>query len=138
MPEAVESILRVSSEEEAVALLSRVLDGDMPDDIPKSIDFHNWPKIDIYLPHTPLKGSISPTMMEAFIETQTALYRVHALLTTNSGDLRGLTKAEKETLEFRVKVEAGSSEYLAELVKPIETIEASVVVTAHLPLVGGR
>jgi hypothetical protein len=120
-------LFRLHSEEDAFALLRRVLNGELGDETPWSIDFSHWPKLDIYLPETPLDASISPTMMEAFIELQTALYHVHSLLTTDSGDLRGLSKAEKETLEFRVRVSGGSSEYLAELSKPLETIGASVV-----------
>lgn len=120
-------MLRVTNEEEAFELLRQALAGDLPLDVPPSIDFHGWPRLGIHLPKTPVDASISPTMMEAFIEVQTAIYRVHSLLTTDSGDLRGLTKAEKDTLEFRVKVDKGSSEYLADLVKPIETIGASVV-----------
>jgi hypothetical protein len=45
----------------------------------------------------------------------------------NSGDLRGLSKAEKDRLEFRVKVSDGSSEYVAELAKSLEAIGGDVV-----------
>ena len=62
--------LRVSNEGEAWALLAKVLSGDIPDDAPKSIDFHGWPKIDIYLPGTPQDASISPTMTEANQESR--------------------------------------------------------------------
>ena len=95
-------------------------------DLP-TVDFREWPLLTIHLPNTPIEGSISPSMMEAFLEVQTSIYRAHSLLTTQSGDLRGRSKSERESLEFRVKVSKGSSDYLAALAKPIETIGASIV-----------
>jgi hypothetical protein len=127
MSEEVELNFQIASEEDAFSLLERLLHGEISEDEPKAIVFRNWPKIDVYLPRTPLKSSISPTMMEAFIETQTALYRAYMLLTADTADLRGLSGLEKEKLEFRVLVNGGSSEYLAELNKSIETIGSSIV-----------
>jgi hypothetical protein len=115
-------VFRVRSEDEALALLERALAGSIPDDSPGLIDFEGWPILDIRLPHTPINASISPTMMEAFIELQTTIYRAHSLLTSNSANLRGLSKAERDRLEFRVTVKNGSSEYLAELSKSLGII----------------
>jgi hypothetical protein len=120
-------VFQVRSEEDAFALLERALTDAIPEDWPGLIDFAGWPVIDVRLPHTPISGSISPTMMEAFIDLQTAIYRAHSLLTSGSPDLRGLSKAEKDRLEFRVKVEEGSSGYVAQLAKTMESIGGEVV-----------
>lgn len=120
-------VFRVRNEDDAFALLERALAGAIPDDSAPVVDFAGWPIIDVRLPNTPINSSISPTMMEAFIELQTAIYRAHSLLTANSGDLRGLSKAEKDRLEFRVRVSDGSSEYIAELAKSLQTIGIEVV-----------
>ncbi|MBR0660204.1 hypothetical protein [Neoroseomonas oryzicola] len=120
----------VTNEDEAFALLERLL-AEEPHvaalEGPPRIDLKGWPKIEIYLPETPVEGSISPTMMAAFIELQTSVYRAYMLLNAETGDLRSLTRAEREHLEFRVVVTKGSSEYSAALGKVIENIGASVV-----------
>lgn len=89
--------------------------------------FVGWPKVDIYLPNTPIDASISSTMMEALLELQTSIYRSYLLVNTDSGDLRGLSKSERARLEIRVKVMGGSSEYLAELSETINKVAGSVV-----------
>jgi hypothetical protein len=127
MPETSEATFEITNEEEAIGILQRLLNREIPEDTPISVVFRDWPTIDVHLPRTPIRASISPTMMEAFIETQTALYRSYSLLTTDSGDLRGLTRAEKEALEFRVRVQGGSSEYSAGLGKVLDVIGTNAV-----------
>jgi len=122
-----ERIFQVRNEDEAFALLQRALAGTIPEDSPGLIDFAGWPVIEVHLPRTPVSGSITPTMMEAFIELQTAIYRAHSLLSFGSADLRGLSKSDKDRLEFRVKVNEGSSDYIAQLAKPLESIGGEVV-----------
>ena len=61
--------------------------------------------------NTPIKGSISPSMMEGFIELQKTIYRSHTLLLSGTDNLRTLNRFEREQLEFRVKVDKGSSLY---------------------------
>jgi hypothetical protein len=82
---------------------------------PPQIVWDGWPQLDIYLPDTPVSGSISPQMMEAFIELQRSVYKTHALLSTGRDDTRTLKKIEREQFEFRVKVKEGSSGYTVDL-----------------------
>jgi len=126
-PSGAERILKIRNEDEAFDLLEGALSGAISDESTTLVDFTGWPIMDVRLPNTPINSSISPTMMEAFIELQTAIYRAHSLLTADSGDLRGLSKAEKDRLEFRVKVSDGSSEYVAELAKSLQTIGIEMV-----------
>lgn len=112
MPEV--PALKITSEDEAWEYLQRALEGDLPDNIVRTVDFEGWPRIDIYLPNTPVQSSLSPTMMAALIDLQKSLYRVHATVTAGDRSAR-LTKAEKERLEFRVKVEGGSSKLAIDL-----------------------
>lgn len=108
-------IVHIRNEDEAWKELAQALgDGFPPETVPVFV-FEGWPKITIGLPRTPIDGSISPSMMEAFLELQKTIYRAHAFLTADTGDLRTLTKKEKEDLEFRVKVEKGSSNYEIDL-----------------------
>jgi hypothetical protein len=90
-------------------------------------DFKAWPHVNIHLPDTPVESSISPTMMEAFIELQKSINRSYTLVSADTGDLRFLTNAEKELLEIRVQVSKGSSDYVASLTKALEKIGLEAV-----------
>jgi hypothetical protein len=116
------AVLRVESEEDAWTLLERALTEAVPPDLIPIINFEGWPKLTVDLPRTPIDGSISPSMMEAFIELQRTIYRTHTFLTADTGDLRTLSRAEKEDLEFRVKVENGSSHYDVDLQAILEKL----------------
>lgn len=118
MPEA--AALQIESEDEAWEYLQLALAGEIPDDLAQHIKFKGWPRLDIYLPNTPVDSSMSPTMMEALIDFQKSLYRTHAAITAGDPRVR-LTNAEKEQLEFRVKVEGGSSKLGLDLTQLAET-----------------
>lgn len=126
MPNAADGKFLVGSEKDALDLLDQALNGSLRDVSPQAIVWNGWPALNIHLPKTSMDGSISPAMMEAFISVQQSLYRTQALLQTKSQDLRSFTQEEKEGLEFRVKVEKGSSDYFAELIKPIENLATSL------------
>ena len=121
--------LKIESEEQAWDLIEHALNGtlDLDPSEPLVLDFSEWPLVDVYLPNTPEDATISPTMMEAFIELQRAIYRSYTLVESDTADLRTLSKAEKEKLEFRVKVREGSSGYEADLAAVLERIGIEVV-----------
>jgi hypothetical protein len=112
---AEELVLRVKTEEDAWKALQEALQNGVPEDLAPNVKWTGWPHISIYLPDTPEEGSISPSMMEAFLELQRSIFRTHALLSTGTENLRTLKKLEKEQFEFRVKVEKGSSGYTIDL-----------------------
>lgn len=114
--------LKIESEEQAWDILRKALDGALDLEDAVILDFANWPNLDVYLPETPISGSISPTMMAAFIEFQKSINRSYALITSDTGDLRTLSKIERDNLEIRVKITEGSSGYVADLAKPLESI----------------
>lgn len=118
MPEV--AALQIESEDEAWAYLEKALQGELPEELATRMGFKGWPRLDIYLPNTPVSSSISPSMMEALIDLQKSLYRTHAAVTAGDTSVR-LTKAEKEQLEFRVKVEGGSSKLGIDLTQLAET-----------------
>jgi hypothetical protein len=114
--------IRVPSEDAAWELLAEVMDGSVTFPEAPQFDFEGWPLLDVYLPKTPIEGSISPTMMGAFIELQKSINRAYLLVSSNTADLRALTDNERERLEIRVKVDKGSSEYSLDLTKIFESI----------------
>ena len=123
--------LVIRNEDEAWSALNQALDGVLPFQHAEVVDFLNWPNLKIHLPNTPVDASITPTMMEAFIEVQTAIYRAYALVSSDTADLRTLSGEERERLEFRVVVSEGSSEYAAAFAKALEKI--GVEALANMP-----
>ncbi|MCX7370675.1 MAG: hypothetical protein NTX90_17645 [Alphaproteobacteria bacterium] len=118
----------VQNEEEAWALLERALRDGLPENQGTFfIRFVHWPTIDVYLPDTPVDGSITSSMMEAFLSYQEAINRTQALLTTGSPDLRGLTSEERSSLELRVQVRPGSNKYNADTAQIIERIAVDLI-----------
>lgn len=107
---AIEAELRIRNESDAWELFQRAVENsiELPPDL--KIVWDGWPIISIYLPNVPEDATISTSMMSAILELQTSIYRTHALLTTGDGNLRHLTRLEKEKFELRVKVEKGSSD----------------------------
>ena len=53
--------------------------------------------------------------------------RANSLLSFDSWDLRGSGRADKERLEFRVKVTEGSSDCIVALAKPLGTIGTNII-----------
>jgi hypothetical protein len=117
----------VKTEEDAWELLRRSLEGQLTLDDAPQVDFEGWPFLSVHLPGTPIEGSISPTMMVAFLELQKAVNRAYLLVSSNTADLRALTDQERERLEMRVTVAKGSSDYAAELSKIVERIGTEAV-----------
>ncbi|WP_420478271.1 hypothetical protein [Brevundimonas sp. FT23028] len=107
-------VIKISGEDEAFAYLDRALKSEFSPESFPIVVFDGWPVLDVYLPKTP-DASITPTMMAAFIEMQDAVYRTHKLINADTGNLRTLSKAEREAYEFRVRVRSGSSGYAINL-----------------------
>ncbi|TAW32071.1 hypothetical protein ELH93_22300 [Rhizobium leguminosarum] len=115
-------VVKISSEDEAWAMLDAAIKGQLPGpaEEPIVLDFDKWLKFAIHLPGTPVDGSITPTMMEAFVELQKSIYRTYMLISSETNDLRFLSNSQREKLEFRVEVREGSSDYSADFTAILE------------------
>jgi hypothetical protein len=118
--------IRIASEEDAWAVLKNEL-GTVDGGAPVSLSFADWPFIEIHLPQTPEEASIAPSMMEALVELQKTIYRAHTFLTADTGNLRTLSRIEREKFEFRVKVSAGSSDYKIDLTEIAKSLGEDVI-----------
>jgi len=85
----------------------------------ESIEFGDWAALHIYLPQPDVQSSITPPFMEAFLVLQKQLYQLAALATTGAADVGQLTEVERRELQLNVVVSGGSSDYLADLKKPL-------------------
>jgi hypothetical protein len=120
----------VETEEQAWTLLRRVLDGEFPEEHGEIVEFKGWVGLNVHLPNTPVNASITPSVMEAFIDVQKTIYRAYTLVSADTADLRTLSKAERDALEFRVVVSEGSSDYATPFAHALEKI--GVEALAHM------
>ena len=121
------TVFEIASEEDAWRLLQDALNRRLdPGEHPEFI-WKSWPSLQIDLPSTPIPGSISPPMMGAFLKFQESVYRSHTLLSAGTDSLRGINRFEKERLEFRVRVEKGSSLYSIDLQQIAERLGSDII-----------
>jgi hypothetical protein len=107
-----EELIRIQNEEDAWKAFEDAINHRFADGSKPKIVWDGWPNVDVYLPNTPEEGSISTSMMIAFIELQNSVYKTHLLLSSGTKKRRRLTQIEREKFELRVRVEKGSSEYI--------------------------
>jgi ABC-type tungstate transport system substrate-binding protein len=124
---AEEVVYKIQSEEDALNLLKDAIDKKIAPGEHPTFEWVGWPFVKIELPDTPIQGSISPAMMLGFIEFQKSIYRSHTLLLSGTESLRSLNRYEREELEFRVKVDKGSSLYSINLQEIAQKLGADVI-----------
>lgn len=98
--------LVIRSEEEAYNWLGDYLKGNAQ---AEGIQLVGWPVMTVRLTGDKFDQSITPTVMKGIIELQSAILRSYALSKYGAPNTRKLTAEEKNQLEFKVKVEKGSS-----------------------------
>jgi len=74
-----------------------------------SLVFDKWPSIEIKLDGTDYDSTITPDFAMALVELQKALNRTYSLLANGSNSANRLSSAQKEEIQFKAKVESGSS-----------------------------
>lgn len=84
-------------------------------------------KLEFRLTGEAFHGSITPTVMKAFIELQNGLNRAYALALYGTANASLLTAQEREDLEFTVSVEKGSSLLSLEIGDPAEKLLTEAV-----------
>ncbi|APO53862.1 hypothetical protein LUI11_01860 [Bradyrhizobium diazoefficiens] len=82
----------------------------------------DWASVHIYLPEPEIQSAITPPFMEAFLVLQKQLYQLAALATTGLADVGQLGDAERNELLLSVVVTGGSSDLVAQLKKPLESL----------------
>jgi len=100
--------LIVTNEDDAFLLLEKALRNEFVD---KSIvlEFKNWPVLQIRFEGKGYDSVITPDIAEALLEIQTAINRAYARTIHHASNARALTADERQALQFKAKVEKGSS-----------------------------
>ncbi|WP_314972661.1 hypothetical protein [Comamonas testosteroni] len=118
--------LTIRSEEEAFALLQKALTNELADQ-PYALEFDNWPILTLRFVGEGYNSTITPHIAEALIELQHAMNRSYARLVRHSGNANVLTKEERQALEFKAKVDEGSSIISVDLGDYAETLTTALV-----------
>lgn len=82
----------------------------------------DWAAVRIYLPQPDIQSAITPPFMEAFLVLQKQIYQLAAVAKTGFADVAQLNDAERDELLLNVVVTGGSSNYVTELKKPLESL----------------
>ena len=100
----------IRSEQDAYDTLKRAtMEGGLPEHV--EIRFEGWPTLEILVKGEGYNGTITPSVMQGFIDFQKAIYRTFALTRYNSVNINKLTNDDKDALELWIRVDEGSSRF---------------------------
>ncbi|WP_454710936.1 hypothetical protein [Cupriavidus nantongensis] len=97
----------VNSEKDAFDLLKRALSEQLGDDF--YLRFQDWPKVQVTLKGPEYQSTITPSLMQGLLDLQHGINKTYAQLVYDQPNAKSLKEADKEKLEFKAKVEEGSS-----------------------------
>ena len=100
--------LVVRSENDAFRLLKKALENELADQ-PYALEFENWPILTLRYVGEGYDSTITPQIAESLVELQHTMNRSFARLVKHSSNANVLTKEERQSLEFKAKVDEGSS-----------------------------
>lgn len=99
----------ITSDEQAFSFIDQYLHDSVDLDAWENIEVSGWPILSIRLTGEKFDQSITPSIMKALIELQSAIYRSVALERYGVPDSRKLSKDERDALELQIRVGKGSS-----------------------------
>lgn len=131
-------LFTVSSEDDAFKYLEVALDDIANGRRAPELKLEGWPHLSIHLPATAHHSSITPSMMEAIIDYQNAIYRTQRLLDDWVIDLRSLSEQDRRLYELEVVVSEGSSEYDIDLTAIVTKLGGELIarMSPELALIG--
>lgn len=103
--------LVIRNESDAYEILNRINQSLVAENADLQLKFEGWPIIDLRVIGEGYDATITPTIMNGLIEFQKSIYRSYALAKYNTVNINKLSKDERLELEFKVKVEKGSSKF---------------------------
>ncbi|PPC99526.1 MAG: hypothetical protein CTY35_03970 [Methylotenera sp.] len=100
--------IKISNEKQAFDYLEKVLHNQIGDESIEIV-FDNWPLITLRLEGKGYDSTITSEMASSIVELQYAVNRTFARVVHNTSTARTLTADEKKDIQFKAKVEKGSS-----------------------------
>lgn len=104
--------LVIKNDNAALNLLQKLLD-DENFEVPE-VEFKNWPRFEMHVKGERYHSTITPELMESFLDLQKTINKSFALV-RYSDSSRRLTKADRQDLKILVEVKDGSSGFFAAL-----------------------
>ena len=101
-------LIRIQSEEQAFELLRRALNEEFANSNVR-LDFDGWPSVTITLRGEEYSSTITAPMAEGLVDLQRAMYRAYARLVKGAASANVLTNEERSSIQFKAKVDEGSS-----------------------------
>lgn len=116
--------IKIENDQQALELLENLL-GNPSFEVPE-IEFAGWPKFEMHVSGERYHATITPELMEAFLDFQKTINKAYALARYADSSKR-LTNAEREDLKILVRVEEGTSGFLASLEEHADKIAGAFV-----------
>ena len=118
--------LVINSESDAFKVLEAALNRELGD-LPCSIRFDGWPILTIKLEGKGYDSTITSDMASGLVELQHAINRAYARAVHSSTNARVLTDHERKEIQFKAKVQQGSSLIEVNLGEFAETAATALV-----------
>lgn len=113
----------INNDESALKLLEMLLtdsDAALPE-----VEFQDWPRFEMHVKGERYHSTITPELMESFLDLQKTINKSYALV-RYADSSRRLTNADREDLKILVEVKDGSSGFVANLGDQAETIAKGI------------
>lgn len=118
--------LKIGNEEDAWHVLQEALEDRLSPNLAE-IHFVGWPAFQVKLKGEEFHSSLTPRIMEAFIQLQRDIYRTYAQNYLGRPTAAALTNEEKNALDFFVQVGPGSTDLKALFAKALDKMAAGMV-----------
>jgi predicted nucleic acid-binding Zn-ribbon protein len=118
------SALLINSDASALKLLEKLLDN--PDADAPEVEFDGWPRFEMHVKGERYHSTITPELMESFLDLQKTINKAYALVRYSSSSSRRLTDADREHLKILVEVKEGSSGFVALLGEQFASISSGI------------
>lgn len=116
----------IHNEQEAFAYLEAALKNELAASA-VAVSFDGWPTLTIRLEGAGYDSTITPDIAEALVTLQHSLNRAYARAVHDTTNARSLTNAEKQNIQFKAKVEKGSSLIEINLGETLEKIGLELI-----------
>lgn len=121
MPGQIPEKIKITSEDQVYELIESLKEKKFSIE-GKELEFSGWPTLTMHLQGAGFDSTITPSLMKAFLDLQSGLYRSYAIARYNSPKITILSKEEKEALEIKVKVQPGSSIFSVDMQQLLEKL----------------
>lgn len=113
----------IEDDKSAINLLETLLKN--PTEAVPEVEFKNWPRFEMHVKGERYHSTITPELMESFLDLQKTINKSFALV-RYADSSRRLTNSDREDLRILVEVKEGSSGFIAKLEDQAETIASGI------------